>query len=52
MIRIGVNLDLFVVSVFFYMYLKCGNVRSVRKVFEGMFRFDLVFWILLIVGYV
>lgn len=44
-------MDVFIMYVFIDFYVKCGRVRSGRKIFDYIVVKDFIFWIIMIVGY-
>ncbi|KAB1208072.1 hypothetical protein CJ030_MR7G003004 [Morella rubra] len=50
-IKNGIELNPFLATTLLDMYVKCGNVRDARSVFDELFTIDLVSWTAMIVGY-
>lgn len=50
--RYGLDCDVFVGSSLISMYLKLGSIVDVRRVFEGLFCWNMVCWNVMLVGYV
>ncbi|KAE8716110.1 Pentatricopeptide repeat-containing protein [Hibiscus syriacus] len=50
-IKTGIELDSYLVTAVLDMYVKCGNLRDARSVFDKLSSVDLVSWTAMIVGY-
>ncbi|XP_031249897.1 pentatricopeptide repeat-containing protein At2g03380, mitochondrial-like [Pistacia vera] len=50
-IKIGVELNSILVTALLDMYVKCGDIRDARSVFDGLSTIDFVSWTAMIVGY-
>jgi pentatricopeptide repeat protein len=50
-IKNGIELNSFLVTALLDMYVKCGDVRDARSVFNELSAIDLVSWTAMIVGY-
>ena len=51
LIKKGFEFNRFLVTALLDMYVKCGDVRDARSVFDEFFAIDLVSWTAMIVGY-
>lgn len=51
-LKVGWDIDFFVGIVLINMYIKCGDIGDVIKVFDNLLMWDLVIWILMIIGLV
>jgi pentatricopeptide repeat protein len=51
LIKNGIEFNQFLVTALLDMYVKCGNVRDARSVFDELSAIDLVSWTAMIVGY-
>lgn len=49
-IRYGFEFNIDVVNVLIIMYVKCGDIFSVRLLFDRMFKRDRIFWNVMILG--
>lgn len=50
-IKSGIELNSFLVTALLDMYVKCGDIRDARSVFDDLSSVDLVSWTAMIVGY-
>lgn len=51
-LKIGFVNDVVVVCVFVNMYVKRGDVESVKRVFEDLEKKDIIVWMVVIIGLV
>lgn len=48
---LGYGLNVFLKNVLINMYVRCGNLKRVRVIFDEIFDKRLVLWIVIINGY-
>ena len=50
-LRMGVEMDVSVLNVFIYLYVKCGKVQAGRRLFDHMVVKNIISWTTMIAGY-
>lgn len=50
--KVGLEFDFYVSNVFVSMFVNCGDLMFVKNLFNDMFKWDLVLWNIIIVGFV
>lgn len=52
MVRVGICLDIILGNMLIDMYVKCGNLKQVYRVFKEMDNWDIVMWNIMVGGVV
>lgn len=52
LVKWGLDVDMYVVILLVYVYVKCGSLVDVRNVFEGICFWDVMLWNVMILGYI